>query len=89
MPCTASTSASHDVITREEHSSATNEIADADGGHRTRKLSQQDGQSEKDGSVQKSSGRKRKRHAMIGPKLPPKQTIEQQDIAKQTKVKSA
>ena len=75
--------------TKEEHSLSTNEIADVgSGGRPTRKLSQQDGQSERDGSVQKSSGRKRKRHAMIGPMLPPKQTTEQQDSTTQAKVTS-
>ena len=71
---------------REEHSSSTNEIADVDSGRPGRKLSQQDGQSEKDGNVQKSSGRKRKRHTMIGPMLPPKETTDLQDGAKQAKV---
>ena len=86
--CTVSPSTSHDIIAREEQSSSTSEIADIQGGHPTSELSQQEGQSEKDGNTQKSSGRKRKRHAMIGPMLPPKQTTEQQGSDAQIKVSS-
>ena len=81
-------SASHDVIGREEHSSSSKETADVHSGHTSGELlSQRNGQSEKDGSTQRLSGRKRKRHAVIGPMLPPKKTTEQQDNAEQTKVR--
>ena len=82
-----SPSTTDDVVTTEERSSSTNEIANAKGGRPNRKLSQQDGQSERDGSTQKSSGRKRKRHGMIGPMLPPTQTPQlQQGDTEQAKV---
>lgn len=80
-----SPSTSHDDIVREERLSSTNEIADVRDGRTTRKLSQQESQAEKDGNIPKSSGRNRKRHTVIGPMLPPKQTSEQKGNSEQPK----